>query len=81
MTEAVDRELMRTRLALDEQRYLDVIERSDASLEGSASDMTPQQRSSMLVMRAAARGETWDVAGALADAEEAKGFFFSEYSR
>lgn len=70
--DAIDRELMRVRLAIEEQRFQRVLLIADTVLHAYADQMSAQQEVSMLVMRAGAKGQLWDLAGALADAGEAK---------
>ena len=70
-SEAIDREVLCARLALDEQQFSTALEITDAALR-TYTELTPLQRSSLLVLRAAARGESFDIASAITDAREAE---------
>jgi DNA-binding CsgD family transcriptional regulator len=69
-SDAVDRDLMRARLALDEHRPAAVLDITIESL-GTHRDVTPEQRYALLVLRAGAKGELFDLPGAMADARAA----------
>jgi DNA-binding NarL/FixJ family response regulator len=71
VSDAIDRELLRVRFALEERQSRDVVDLADRALDTLEADMTPDQMASFLVQRAAAKGELFDVAGAVADAREA----------
>jgi DNA-binding CsgD family transcriptional regulator len=70
VSDRVDRDLMRARLALDEHRPSAVLDITIESL-GMHDEVTPEQRYTLLVLRAGAKGELFDLAGATADANEA----------
>jgi DNA-binding CsgD family transcriptional regulator len=68
VSDAIDRELLRVRFALEARQSHDVIELTDRALDELEADMSPAQLASFLVQRAAAKGELVDIAGAVADA-------------
>jgi DNA-binding CsgD family transcriptional regulator len=69
-SDAIDRDLMRARLALDEHRPKAVLDLTIEAL-GTHGEASAEQRYSLLVLRAGAKGELFDLAGARADAQEA----------
>lgn len=71
-TDLIDRELMLARLALDEERFADAFDITNDALESYGDVMSPSQRSNMLVLRAAARAEQFDLVSAAVDAGEAR---------
>lgn len=68
---AIDRELIQTAFALHAAQPHEVIERTDALETAHGAHLAPEQRSSLLLMRAAARGELFDIPGTLSDARAA----------
>ena len=71
VSDAIDRELMRTRFALEERQSREVLEIADATIETFGADINAEQQVSLLVARAAAKGELYDIPGAIADARAA----------
>ena len=71
VSDAIDRELMRARFALEERQSRELLEITDATIERFRSEINPEQQVSLLVARAAAKGELYDVQGAIADARAA----------
>ena len=59
---------MRTRFALEERQSREVLEIADATIETFGADINAEQQVSLLVARAAAKGELYDIPGAIADA-------------
>lgn len=70
-SDAVDRELMQMRFAIDDGRWHDALGTADDTIERYGDAMHVEQRMALLAGRAAAKGDLLDVRGALADANEA----------
>ena len=68
ISDAIDRELMRARFALEERQSRELLEITDATIETFGSNINAEQQVSLLVVRAAAKGELYDIPGAIADA-------------
>ncbi len=71
VSDAIDRELMRARFALEERQSRELLEITDATIETYGSAINAEQQVSLLVTRAAAKGELYDIPGAIADARAA----------
>src|SRR5690606_24191220 len=71
-TDRIDRELMLARLAVDEERFTDALDITNASLDTHGHAMSPSQRSNMLFLRAGARAELFDLVNAAIDAGDAR---------
>jgi DNA-binding CsgD family transcriptional regulator len=69
--DAIDRELIQAAFAMYAVQPKEVVERTDALEAAHGTALTPEQRSGLHLLRAAAKGELFDIPGTLSDARAA----------